>query len=297
MKKLLKYFKWATAIILLVLVTIIIYIRETRKVDVMIYQASNFKPYAKFESKFEVDEKFITVEKGVKLHTSLFKPLTKPVVATIFHCLGKGENLINAQNSYQPFLANGFQIYSFEYRDIGLSTGKSINSQTLKKDVLFLFDQMSNEQSVKNKPIIIWGRSMGTAFATMTASERQDKIRGLVLEGGFSSFPDIAKHYAEFIHLKHFKWFIPFVMHNDFPADEAIKSIHKPVVIIHSTEDQAVPFELGKKLYAASNKDTTRFWQIKGKHIQGIKMYEKEYMRVFKELLKNREFLSKTKSE
>jgi pimeloyl-ACP methyl ester carboxylesterase len=285
MKKTIKAVKWLGIVVLGLIIIAIVTIRVTRKVDVMIYQAGNFEAYPQFVSKFKVEEKYVIVDKDVKLHTALFKPDTGQPIATIFHCLGKGENLINAQNSYQAFLAQGFQIFSFEYRDVGLSTGQSNNSQTLKEDVLFLFDEMLKDEGVKNKPIIVWGRSMGTAFATMLSSERQNKINGLVLEGGFNSFVSIAKHYAEFVHLEHFKWLIPFVMHNDFPAEQRINLIHKPVVIIHSNQDQAVPFALGKKLYEASNKQTSRFWEIKGEHIQGIKLYEDKYLQVFKGMI------------
>ncbi len=285
MKKLFTFLKWTLVSLLTLLIIGILYIRLTRKVDVMIYQASNFKPYEKFESSFSVEENFMTVDEDVKLHTALFKPDSIPPIATIFHCMGKGNNLLLVQKSYQPLLDAGFQIFAFEYRDVGLSTGVSVNSQTLKTDVLFLFDELTQNPSVQGKPIVVWGRSMGSAFATMTASERNDKINGLVLEGGFSSFPDIAKQYAEFIHLENVKWMIPLVMHNDFPAEEKIKHITKPVVIIHSTEDTAVPFALSQKLYDASNKETTRLWEIKGEHIYGIKLYEKEYVKTFKDMV------------
>ena len=31
--------------------------------------------------------------------------------------------------------------------------------------------------NISEKPIIIWGQSLGGAFATMTASERQEKVK------------------------------------------------------------------------------------------------------------------------
>ena len=285
MKKLLRFLKWIIITFIAILIVGILYIRFTRKVDKILYQGENFKPYEKFESQFKVKEEFVTVYNNIKLHTALFMPDSIEPIATIFYPEGKGGNLINAQNFFKPLIEKGFQIYSFEYRDIGLSTGKSENSLTLKNDVLFLFDRLYKNPSIQKKPIIVWGHSMGTAFATMVAKERQDKIKGLVLEGGFSSYPDIAKHYADFIHLEHFKWLIPLVMNNDFPAEEEITYIHKPTVIIHSTEDEAVPYELGQKLFNSSNKENTRFWKIKGRHVQGIKLYEKEYVKIFKNMI------------
>ncbi len=287
MKTVLKILKWVGITSLAVLIMGIFYIRFTRKVDKILYQAENFKPYEKFESQYKVKEEFITVDKDVILHTALFQPDSIEPIATIFYPEGKGGNLINVQNFFKSLIDKGFQIYSFEYRNIGLSTGKSENSLTLKNDALFLFDKLYKNSSIQNKPIIVWGHSMGTAFATMVAKERQDKINGLILEGGFSSFLDIAKHYAEFIHLKNFKWLISLVMNNDFPAEKEITYIYKPTVIIHSIEDKAVPYELGQKLFHFSNKENTKFWTIKGRHVQGIKLYEKEYVKIFMDMIKN----------
>ncbi len=286
MKILVKIFKGTLITIITLLIVGILYIRFTRKVDVMIFQSRNFKTNKKLESKFKFEEDFVPVAKNITLHTALFKPDSIAPIATIFHPMGKGSNLLNVQKFYPSLIKQGFQIFTFEYRGVGSSTGEAKNTQNLKKDVLFLFDKLVKKPSVKNKPIIVWGQSMGSAFATMTAKERQNKISGLVIEGGFSSFPDIAKKYAAFIHLENFKWLIPLVMHNDFPADKEITYIHKPTVIIHSTEDKAVPYELGKKLYASSNKENTRFWTINGAHVQGIKLYEKEYVQVFMDMIK-----------
>ena len=56
-------------------------------------------------------------------------------------------------------------------------------------------------------------------------------------------------------------------------------------------EDEAVPFELGKKLFNASNKETTKFWQIKGPHIYGIKLYEEEYLKIFVDMVDSKKGL------
>jgi len=119
----------------------------------------------------------------------------------------------------------------------------------------------------------------------MNAVERQSKIEGLILEGTFSSFPDMGKVYARLLNLENFKWLIPLLMNNDFPAEKEIKEINKPTIIIHSISDDQVPFELGKKLYDSSNKSNTEFWKIDGKHIDGMNKYEKEYVEKFMKLI------------
>ena len=128
---------------------------------------------------------------------------------------------------------------------------------------------------------------MGGPYATSVGAIHQDKIKGLVLEGTFSSFPDIGKEFAGALHLEKMTWLIPLIMNNDFPSDETIQNIDKPIVIIHSTKDETVSYKLGEKLYEASNKEQTEFWQVDSKHIRALYDYEATYMSKFEKLLHN----------
>jgi len=145
-----------------------------------------------------------------------------------------------------------------------------------------VFDQFIERNEIKNKPIIIWGQSLGGAFATMNASERNDKINGLIIEGTFNSLTGVAQHFVPQI-----KYLVPFVLNDDFPAEEEIQNITHPIVIIHSEEDDQIPISMGLELYKLSNKTNTTFWKIKGPHIEGILNYETEYVNRFKQIIKN----------
>jgi len=285
MKKIINVLKWIVISILAILIIGIIYIRFTRLTDKMIYQTGN--NYETFESGFNHKELFIPLGDGVKIHAALFKPDSIAPIGTIFHHLGNGMTLMNAQKLYEPLISRGFQIFAYERRGFAKSTGNDDNSITLKNDALIVFDTFYELENVKNTKIIIWGQSLGGAFATMNAEERQGKIKGLILEGTFSSFTDMGKVYAGLLHLENFKWLIPLLMNNDFAAQNEIKGITKPIIIIHSISDDQVPFELGQKLYNSSNKSNTEFWKIDGKHIDGMNNYEKEYTDKFMQLIQN----------
>jgi len=120
----------------------------------------------------------------------------------------------------------------------------------------------------------------------MNAVERPEDINGLILEGTFSSFPDIGKVYAGALNLENFKWTVPLIMNNDFPADKGIKNLTVSTVIIHNKSDKQVPYELGRKIYEAANKNITKFWEIDSKHIMGIYDYEEHYVGEFMRLIK-----------
>ncbi|OEK04935.1 alpha/beta hydrolase [Roseivirga misakiensis] len=285
MKKLLKFFKILGITIITLLVVAILFLRFSRFSDRMIYQV-NGSEYAEFSSQSSFEEFFFEVDDDVKLHGVLFKPSSEEAIGTIFHYSGKGMHLMSSiQKSYEPLLKKGFQVFCFERRGFGQSTGEAKNSVTLKEDALNVFDQVARLDEVAQKPLIVWGQSLGGAFATMTAKERQNKIDGLVLEGTFGSFPDIGKVYARALNLERFKWVIPLIMNNDFPAKEAIQALTIPVIISHSKNDDQVPYELGREIFEASNKSTTDFWDVDSKHIMAIYDYEEKYVNDFLNML------------
>lgn len=144
---------------------------------------------------------------------------------------------------------------------------------------------MLKREDVKHTKVIVWGQSLGSPFATTVAAERNSKISGLILEGSFGSFPDIGKVYAKALNLENEKWLVPMIMNNDFPAVEEITKVKVPAIIIHSIDDADVPYALGYKVFAASNKQYTFFWKIRGKHIKAIFDYENEYINNFNKLL------------
>ncbi len=283
--KLKKILKWSTITVCSIIIISILSIRLSRVSDKIIYQM-NGTDYIEFKSELNYNEFYFKVDKDVRLHGVLFKPDSITPIGTIFHHSGKGMHLMSSiQNSYKPFLKKGFQVFCFERRDFGKSKGKANNSLILKRDALFVFDKVAQFNNVSKKPIIIWGQSLGGAFATMNAKERQEKIKGLVLEGTFSSFPDIGKVYANALRLEHFKWIVPLLMNNDFAAENEIKELKIPTIIIHSKVDEQVPYYLGQKLFESANKINTRFWDIDSKHIMGIYDDEEKYVNEFIKML------------
>lgn len=285
MKKLMKVIKWTMITVFSLIIISILSLRLSRFSDRMIYQTNGSK-YAQFSSELNHTEYYFEVDQDVKLHGVLFQPDSVPVLATIFHYSGKGMHLMSSiQKSYRPLLQKGFQVFCYERRGFGKSSGEATNSRTLQKDALLVFDKIAEIDQVKGKPILIWGQSLGGAFATMTSNHRQHKIKGLVLEGAFSSFPDIGKVYARALNLENFKWLVPLIMNNDFAAEREIRELIIPITIIHSKMDKQVPYKLGRKLYRSSKNENIKFWDIDSKHIVGIFDYEKDYVNEFLTML------------
>ncbi|MEO0338932.1 MAG: alpha/beta fold hydrolase, partial [Bacteroidota bacterium] len=233
----LKIIKWLSLILLFIIIAAIGYLRFGRVLDSMIYRA-DYKD-TKMETTFDHTEMYLDLSDGTKIHAALFKPNDSLAVkATIIHHAGNGMSINDSQkNFYRPLIEEGYQIFTYERRGYGQSTGTADNSQTLRKDANEIFDQAIAIEKIKDSKIIIWGTSIGGIFATANAAARNEAISGLIIESAFSSFPAVAKFYASDVGLENFKFIIPLIVNNDFPTNREIKKIDKPVVIIHSIED------------------------------------------------------------
>ena len=286
MKKILKVIKWMFMILLFLLIGAIAYLRFNRSLDSQIYRA-NYKD-EKIDTEFDYKGMYLSLNDNTRIHSALFKPHdSMRVKATIIHHAGNGMNLNDSQKRfYAPLIKEGYQIFTYERRGYGKSTGKSDNSQVLRNDANEIFNQVLKFEEVKNSKILVWGTSIGGIFATANASSKNEQISGLIIESAFSSFPAVAQFYASEINLEKFKFIIPLILNNDFPTNREIKKIDKPVVIIHSIEDKKIPFEFAQDIYENSNKETTEFWKIKGRHVRGIMNYEKKYVEKFNSMIK-----------
>ena len=75
-------------------------------------------------------------------------------------------------------------------------------------------------------------------------------------------------------------------MKNSIKGDEFIQTWQKPLLIVHSEDDNVCPIEQGEKLFEhASQTDNKELWRIRGPHLAGIAQQPEVYLYKVKELL------------
>ena len=188
----------------------------------------------------QVREIELTADDGKKLKAWYAK--AKPGMPTLLYFHGNFCNLSNRKERIQKITRQGYGLFMLSFRGYGLSEGVPSEHRNLK-DAAMAYDYLRDE-GIGTDDIVIYGESLGTGVATQTAAAK--KVGGLVLEAPYSSLEDLAK-------LQY-----PMFPVSDFLADkfESIKYIGKveaPKLIIHAYNDEVIPFELGKKLFAAAS--------------------------------------------
>ena len=101
----------------------------------------------------------------------------------------------------------------------------------------------STRHAPADKPLVLFGISLGCAVATYAASQRPRAVHGLFLLAPFTSVADLV---ATRIPHVPFKWIIK----SNFNAGAWARRVVCPVTIAHGTDDVIVPLHLGEKLAA-----------------------------------------------
>lgn len=159
---------------------------------------------------------------------------------TILFCHGNAGNISHRIEKLKFFHDLQCNILIFDYRGYGHSVGRP-NEQGLYRDAQAAYDYLLSRNIPANK-IIAYGESLGGAVATELASN--NKIEALILESTFSNIKDMIK--------KTFPLLPYWVLASRFDSETKIRSLSIPKLIIHSINDEIVPYELAEKLYAAA---------------------------------------------
>lgn len=178
---------------------------------------------------------------------------------TVLFCHGNGGNIAHRLDSINLFHDLGLSCFIFDYRGYGDSEGKP-TEKGIYLDAEAAYRWLTEEKGTRPEDIIILGRSLGGSIAAHLAGEV--KVRGLVMESTFTSYVDMAKTYFPYMPVR---WFARF----GYNTVDYIKKIDCPVMLIHSRDDEVVPFKFGLKLYRSAN-EPKEFVAISGSHNDGF---------------------------
>ena len=179
-----------------------------------------------FDIPFE--EHWIEGEAGGKLNLLWFK--VKNPKGTILYFHGNADNLVRWGKIHQDFTKRGYNIVIADYRGYGKSRGRKTERNMLA-DALQMYEYVAKQ--VNPAQIIIYGRSIGSAFATYTASEKQPPL--LVLETPFFSIPALFESY--YPGLSKLFWY-----KFNFRSDLYVQKVACPIWVFHGTWDTVVPY-------------------------------------------------------
>ncbi len=226
-------------------------------------------------AQWDLDYEDVTLqaEDGVHLHGWYIPDQQSENVLLFFH--GNAGNISHRRESIELFHRLGLNVFIIDYRGYGQSEG-SPGEQGLYRDANAAWRYLVEEKGFDPGNVIIFGRSLGGAVAAKLASGVQ--ARGLILESTMSSARDFAR--AAFKILSRLV-----VMRYDFNIAQYIQRVNYPVLVLHSPEDEIMPFHLGEKVYDLANQPK-HFVRMRGDHNNGFLLSQPEYQQELDRWLK-----------
>jgi fermentation-respiration switch protein FrsA (DUF1100 family) len=188
----------------------------------------------------EYEDVWFEAPDGIQLH-GWWVPKAEAPVLVWFH--GNAGNISHRLENIQLLHdLVGVQVFIFDYREYGRSQGR-ISREGTFADAAAAYRFVAETRKVPAGDIIFFGRSLGTALATDLAVKHP--CRGLILESAFTNSSDMAKMLAPFL----FDW-RPRVPYDNLGKIAKVKA---PVLIIHGEDDEIIPVEMGRRVFAAAN--------------------------------------------
>jgi predicted alpha/beta hydrolase family esterase len=165
-------------------------------------------------------------------------------------------------------LSKKFTVFIYDYQGYGLSTGAPSENNAYD-DIQNVWDYLTIIKKVKPNQIVLYGHSLGTAITTKFIENLcsstmlpEDLPKCIILEAPFLNIKTMAEKIlgklcaTMFVVLK-------FDNLNNIKKIEAAK-ISIPIYILHSKNDEIIPFEQGKIL--SETFDFCKFFEITGGH-------------------------------
>ncbi len=207
---------------------------------------------------------YFTTTDGLRL-SGWFVPI-KSARGTVLFCHGNAGNISHRLDSIQIFHQLGLDVFIFDYRGYGQSEGKPTEQGTYK-DAEAAWRYLTEERQVNPNGIIIFGRSLGGAVASWLAQSHSPGA--LILESTFTSLPDIAANLYPYLPVR-------LLLRFKYNTAEYLGKVNCPVLIVHSHDDEIMPFSHGQRLFDMAS-EPKKFLEISGTHNEGFITSGKDY--------------------
>lgn len=183
------------------------------------------------------EEIWMDAPQGGRLNALWFKPLGRPSpkgVVLFFH--GNAGNLARWGHLHHYFGRYGYDFFVYDYRGYGKSAGRR-SQHLMYEDALTAYRTVA--RFYPSDQIILYGRSLGSAFAAQVAAGQAAKL--LILETPFYSMQDLFYTYFSFLPRV-------FAFRYPFPSYQYLSKVSIPTVIFQGTEDRIVPIRSARRL-------------------------------------------------
>lgn len=171
---------------------------------------------------------------------------------TLLYFHGNSSNLAARAERIYLFQQAGWGLLMMSYRGYSGSNGSPTEKDNIG-DALAAYENLT-AAGVKPDDIILYGESLGTGVAVQVAANRP--VGGVILDAPYTSLADAGARIYPYLPVK-------LAITEQYDSLSVIDKISAPLLIVHGTEDEIIPFDLGEQLFEAAKNPKT-FVGLKG---------------------------------
>ena len=200
----------------------------------LIFKPEKLKQNFQFKYDIPFREYFFDVEPGVRINGLHFFRDNPKGLILYFH--GNSRSIKGWSRYARDFYRYDYDVVLVDYRGFGKSTGKRSEKDMLS-DMQFVYDRLKEQYSENN--LIMYGRSMGSGFATKLASDNSPRY--LILDAPYFNFLRVIERFLPILPVR-------LVLRFQLRTDLWIPKVKCPVYILHGTKDWLIPIKHSENL-------------------------------------------------
>jgi len=177
----------------------------------------------------------------------------------LLFCHGNAGNISDRLGFIRFFNRLGLSVFIFDYRGYGKSSG-SPSERGIYRDTEAAWNYLEQIRGIDPQKIVVFGRSLGGSIAAWISQTHRPGA--LILEASFSSLKEAARDRLP-------RFFVNLFVPDQYPTIRYLTVVQCPVLIIHSRDDEIIPFYHGEALFAAA-RGPKELVAIRGSHNRGF---------------------------
>jgi pimeloyl-ACP methyl ester carboxylesterase len=232
----------------IVLLSVIVYFIQEK----FIFKPEKLKQDFEYKYDAPFSELFFDVEEGVRingLHFHAKKPL-----GLILYFHGNSRSIKGWAKYAKDFYRYDYDVVLVDYRGFGKSTGKR-SEKDMFNDMQFVYDTLA--KTYPQHHLIIYGRSLGSGFATKLAADNSPRY--LILDAPFYSFKKAIERFLPILPVR-------LILRFHLRTDRWITNVKCHTYILHGTSDWLIPISNSEKLQALNPRMITLIRIHGGRH-------------------------------
>jgi alpha-beta hydrolase superfamily lysophospholipase len=245
---------WVSIVLLVLAIYIAISIALYYIQDYVLFKPEKLTKDFKFYYENQTTKEYnLETRDGATINGVRFFPKEKSK-GVVLYLKGNSKSIKGWGKFAVDFTRHGYDVLMVDYRGFGKSTGKR-SQKAIKRDLQLVYNKLKELTTEDN--IILYGRSLGSGFATKLASINSPKL--LILDAPYYSLTKVTGRYMPFMPLS-------LLLKYPLPTYKWLKYVQCPIHIIHGTDDKLIPYKSSIKLSQITPQLTTLHTVINGGH-------------------------------